>query len=493
MKKYLLLILFFTFSLKLFSQSQGDTWCFGDSSILHYLNGQMSSLAFSAMSSTESSASISDKNGTLLFYVGGNNQGSNYSRAWNSNHQIMQNGDSLFSHSSSTNGVIIIPFVNDSNKYYVFYKGNNINYFLLKAVVDMGLNGGLGAVIQKNDLVTNIIMSEKLAAVRHGNGRDWWLVAHRDTSSDYYIYLIDTLGIHNPLIQSIGSVYTYNIPSTYYGEIVFSPDGSKLVAVSYQIIDYFGFDRCTGVLYNYQNLAALNPTVYDRYYGASFSPENTVLYVSTDECNLYTPQGDAKLYQFDLTASNITQSKQTIYTLFNTDITFGQHQLAPDGKIYVSMVVPSFPNFNYDSTSIYLNTISNPGILGSGCNFTLHTLYLNGHRTFYGLPNIPNYNLGALVGSLCDTLAVGFQEHLQQQDFSIYPNPSKGLINFNGKLTNGKINIRDITGRIVVSKNITTMNNFASVKISELQDGVYFYSVYDGKELKKQDRLIILK
>ncbi len=497
MKKYLLLILFFIFSLRLFSQGQGDTWCFGDSSIMHFANSQATALPYCAMISYETSSSISDKNGNLLFYAGGYDQNSFLLKIWNSNHQVMQNGDSLYGFSSSSNGTLIVPFTDDSNKFYLFQQSffTTPTFHLYYSIIDMGLNGGLGAVAQKNILLNNNNMAEKLAVVKHGNGKDWWLTAHPQTGSSYYIYLIDSNGIHSPLIQTIGKTFTNVTPEIGpVGEMTFSPDGSKMIAVSNQMIDYFEFDRCSGNLFNYQDISPLIPTANDFFYGTSFSPDNSKLYVSTIS-SLATnfPLSQANLSQFDLSASNIKQSRITLDSIVNSYITFGQHQLGSDGKIYVSFARNSAPVMIFDSTNMFLNTIENPDFLGLSCNFNRYTLYLNGHRTFAGLPNIPNYNLGALIGSACDTLRVGVEEHLLQSNISIYPNPSKGVINLVGNLNNGKLILRDITGRIVISKNISTINNFSSVNISELQDGVYFYSVYNGKELLKEDRLIILK
>ena len=58
-------------------------------------------------------------------------------------------------------------------------------------------------------------------------------------------------------------------------------------------------------------------------------------------------------------------------------------------------------------------------------------------------------------------------------DFEIYPNPTNGskIITLVGEWINGVITIQDITGSIVVSKNIS---NNASISISDLNTGIYF-------------------
>ena len=105
------------------------------------------------------------------------------------------------------------------------------------------------------------------------------MLAHPN-GSEFYIYLIDSSGIHPPIHQSIG--HSYVIPGLGRGgEMVFSPDGSKLAAVSQGMIDYFDFDRCTGTLSNYLDLSVGLSAVLSEFYGVSFSSENSFLYAST--------------------------------------------------------------------------------------------------------------------------------------------------------------------------------------------------------------------
>ena len=58
----------------------------------------------------------------------------------------------------------------------------------------------------------------------------------------------------------------------------------------------------------------------------------------------------------------------------------------------------------------------------------------------------------------------------------IYPNPTNGskTLNVNGNWKNGTVTIQDITGSIIVSKNIS---NNASINISSLNTGIYFVKV----------------
>ncbi|MBK9423418.1 MAG: hypothetical protein IPN54_04670 [Bacteroidetes bacterium] len=44
------------------------------------------------------------------------------------------------------------------------------------SIIDMKGDGGLGSVTQKNVQLLNFLMVDCILAIKHGNGRDWWLM-----------------------------------------------------------------------------------------------------------------------------------------------------------------------------------------------------------------------------------------------------------------------------------------------------------------------------
>jgi hypothetical protein len=111
-----------------------------------------------------SNASVSDEGGNLLFY-------SNGCDVKNANHEIMPNGEGLNPGSIyndncpdggyTSDGLIILPSSNDSNKYYIFHQAyevyNESPYVrtnrLYYSIVDMTLDNGMGDVTTKNQVV----------------------------------------------------------------------------------------------------------------------------------------------------------------------------------------------------------------------------------------------------------------------------------------------------------------------------------------------------
>ncbi|MBK9637018.1 MAG: hypothetical protein IPO63_04080 [Bacteroidetes bacterium] len=94
--------------------------------------------------------------------------------------------------------------------------------------------------------------------------------------------------------------------------------------------------------------------------------------------------------------------------------------------------------FNYINSN--LSVINQPDSLGLACDFQPFSFYLGGARTYYGLPNNPDYELGAWVGSPCDTLTVGITENNQKEDvfFQSWYNPEWNMIHVNASKLKGK-------------------------------------------------------
>jgi hypothetical protein len=162
------------------------------------------------------------------------------------------------------------------------------------------------------------------------------------------------------------------------------------------IVDLFDFDRCTGELSNWDSIGtpATNFPGPHVYYGCSFSPDGTKIYVS----EIYDNPWVSRLWQWDLTVPNIRASKTLIFTSPDSVI-IAQHQLGPDGKIYISNL---HEHDSLNSANYNLSVINDPNQVGLACNFTYASLNLKGRRTTYSLPNLPNYNLPPMVSQVAE-------------------------------------------------------------------------------------------
>ena len=89
----------------------------------------------------------------------------------------------------------------------------------------------------------------------------------------------------------------------------------------------------------------------------------------------------------------------------------------------------------------------------------------------------------------CTTPSTGIDELLNS--FSIYPNPSNGVITIQASNSINTVNIYNMIGNLVMVKNIS--NNQANLNIENLTNGVYFMelnlesdgSILNSKFIKK--------
>lgn len=445
----------------------GHVWTFGHNAAIDFSSG-IPVPDSSAVVSRGSCASISDSTGQLLFYAAYDadvytNNGPPYKggEVYNKQHQLMQNGDLLVMELWYKE-VVIIPSPANTNQYYVFcvgVTGGNIGLYF--SVVDMSLNGGLGAVIQKNVQLPHYFkMTDGLTAVKHGNGRDWWIFFRRwvngfDANDEFHSYLISPNGITNYTLQNIGTPNGNGFARMY-----FTPDGNNMMLMTYYgLLEYYDFNRCTGILSNPQTIFP-DPTItgpLNYFWDGAFSPSGNLYYIIKNAATCH-------LLQYDLTASNIPASVCTLWTTTFPLYTMGGLKLAPDNKIYVSSTYYDGANFPYpypdtvyNMYNMNLGVINSPDNVGTGCNFQPYSFYLGGKRTYAGLPNNPDYELPALAGSICDTLSVGVSENGLQTGHpellvtyvagwqKIFVNAQ----NLHGK--NAVLQVHDVTGKLIYS------------------------------------------
>jgi hypothetical protein len=113
----------------------------------------------------------------------------------------------------------------------------------------MSANSGQGAVIQKNIQLENFKAVDCLTAIKHGNGRDWWVIFRKSDfpsggNNAWYMYLVTPQGITNQPIQSIGSFNSTNL-----GQISFNASGNRMAYINYKgLIELYDFSRCTGII-----------------------------------------------------------------------------------------------------------------------------------------------------------------------------------------------------------------------------------------------------
>lgn len=426
-------------------------------------------------------SNISDSLGNLLFFTNGIVVG-------NANGDTMQNGGGLnpsYYTSQVQEGLylpqanLILPLPDNDSIYYLFHSTIDYNVqssalYLYCSIININAENGLGSVITKNQiLISDTLNYGKITAVKHGNGRDWWVFCHKAWSDVFYSILLTPSGVQGPFTQQVGIYRTYDS-----GGVCFSPDGSKYAYYSPdEDLEIFDFDRCTGLLTSKQFIA-INDTAFG--VSVAFSPNSKYLYAPSTNY----------IYQFDVSVPNIAATQTTVASwdslyspppggpLISLPALFNLSQLAPDGKIYIST----------GNSTFHLHAIEQPDSAGVACSFVPLAVQLP-YYYFNSLPNHPNYFLERLIGGSCDSLT-NVTESLDIIQLSIFPNPNNGNFTLNYSLPqnySGKLEIFDITGKLVHHQILPAWSTVQQISLQTIKAGVYFLKIEtNGMDINKK-------
>ncbi|MCO6484851.1 MAG: hypothetical protein J5I41_03645 [Saprospiraceae bacterium] len=374
------------------------------------------------------SASFSDGEGNLKYY-------SNGKAVYNIHGEIMENGDSInfgyiWQASSqsypASNSLIPIPprNSNDSVSYLIHAKveskDSNGVYFphldnILCTSINLNANGGLGSVIYKDILLAEGYF-ENIAMTRHANGVDWWIVTAYISKNILRSLLFSDGSIKRDYLQTIGPELfdsSENIVNTF-GLLSFSHDGKYFARVNlHSGLWVYEFDRCSGLFTGVRCINFKEPLLELGEGVASdfeFSPSGQFLYFMTG----------GPCYQIDLWKDSLelVQMGYLGNPKYKCHTSHRHMQLAPDGKIYIAPA----------TSSLCLHIIHFPDLPYPDCQFVLNDVELPVYN-HGSLVHYPNYRLGPLEGSPCDTLggpSVVEPSPGLEEVFRLYPNPARG-------------------------------------------------------------------
>ncbi len=348
-----------------------NQWYFGEMAGLDFNTQPPTALTDGQMLTPEGCATISDPDGKLLFYTNG-------STVWNRDHQVMPildtathmglAGNQIGGDSTVSQGVMIVPFMNDETMYYIFtaeeiYKETHYN--MRYSIVDMKKDSADGAVILRNmPLFDNSV--EKITA--SGFTTSAWIAMHEFGNNNFRANLIDQFGISATVHTPSGEVIVGQNPVEGSGYMKFNPGITQFINLTPGVnnIEIFEFDNRTG---NFSN-PLLIQSGENGIYGLEYSGDGTKFYVTTG----------SKLIQFDLDSINSADPEQDIldskFDNYTTGSGYGALQTGPTGVIYMAV-----------DGSNTLFTIDTPNGDDGTAGFNTSGQDLAGRTSRLGLPN----------------------------------------------------------------------------------------------------------
>lgn len=335
-RRLIIPLLFLLQSLSAIAQKEDANWCFA-LNVGFTFNTQPPSSFWQTMYANESSASISDPSGKLLFFSDGQ-------QVWNRNQAVMQNGYGLNGNSSksSLQGVSILQYPGKPGQYFLLTASdletdpNPAKLYLKYSIIDMSLDNGLGGVVAgQKSIIVDSFVSESITLAGNGtcNNR---IIVHDAVRRNFKVYEVSTAGINPmPVISPAGTsadVIGYGMMrlsnderTLAYSELTRPPVTNDL----FTTIWLFDYDHSTGVISNGRIVAQNDSGMMT--WGMAFSPDNSKLYYPIVD---YTDVSQRTLVQLDLDAGS-TADIRASKTIVDTNGSYGYDlRTGPDSRIY---------------------------------------------------------------------------------------------------------------------------------------------------------------
>ncbi len=305
---------------------------------------------------------------------------------------------------------------------YFLAMNDSLYYYIYKEVTKTGLGTksyGYYKISVYNEIsiseskiiTSNQVDGESGVAVKHGNGRDWWIISPGVVSNEYHRALATPEGIFDFGWVSTGIAFEWK---TWGGNMTFSRDGMSMARSNgVSGIHLYGFDRCQGTFTSYKRITPFKPYECESAF-CEFSPDGNFLYIAFT--GYIQHEIRSIIYQLELSDPDPWASRLAVGEVTGGICSFGSPVYGffvhgPDGKLY---------NFVYDNCDA-LHIVHHPNEKGIACeveNGGLRTPSL--YRL--NMPIFPNTRLGRDYGSPCDTISRGYNDH----ELIATPNPAIG-------------------------------------------------------------------
>ena len=154
-------------------------------------------------------------------------------------------------------------------------------------------------------------------------------------------------------------------------------------------------------------------------------------------------------------------------------------------------------------SSIY---VSDPVVLDAGHSeiFSMHYMYANDIAEVAGQEQVMKYFLYPandpdnkfVINVIFKYSMEGVEDINDVNEFSnAYPMPASDVVNFdysfNSNVSSAMVAVYNLMGQEVLRSNISSMSGNLSLNVSDLADGIYFYSLIVNGKTEKSNKLVV--
>jgi hypothetical protein len=440
---------------------------------------EQTTLAFNFESTV---ATMSDKNGNLLFYTNG-------CSIANRNHEVMPNGAGLNPGEISDlvcsskgyivpQGAMVLPDPGDSSRYYLFHMGASNDPVrklqlgpLYYSIVDISLQNGMGDVVSKNNVLLDGDLGS-FTAMRHGNRRDWWVIVPEFGNRTWHTFLLSPQGIEAQAPQNQSLV----LPDCEkYMATAASPVGRHIANWGDCKLTVFRFNTCDGAIQDPLEFAA--PDHWIPGGGLAFSSTGRYLYATSQNV----------LFRVDVLAWQVLDTMRFSFDPYNQspyDVrgnTFHHLVNGPDDMIYG----------NIPSRAKHLHVIKSPdSYFKDDIDFQAQGVKLpvTGVRT---LPHLPNYRFNLWFSNPpCDTLGITpTTQAWVGATPKVRPNPAQDILYLDLPTPEqvASVHLTDALGRVVYSSD----QWMPSISLAQLPEGVYYLMIRQARGAVFSEKVVV--
>ncbi|MEI2695695.1 MAG: T9SS type A sorting domain-containing protein [Saprospiraceae bacterium] len=358
-------------------------------------------------------------------------------------------------------GALFVENPVDSNLIYFIYLSANpdphhiiVNYGIYFSIIKYDYNVDSFRLVEQDIklLEENI---ESISIVKHGNGKDYWLLSFKKGSNEYLLHLIDSGGIHFVKNDKTGNNLSFDV-CDFINSSIFSPDGNYLARFNHKCgLNIYKFERCTG---NLQYLDRFRINTSDNLEGdISFSPDSKLLYILSAN---FSQSIICRLKLLDIGTKVVPYTLDTL----KLGVLIDRCELMPNGEIYVCS----------PASSKAIHTISNTNEFSDKIQFNYDKILFD----YFIMPSLPylyNDTLGVLLGSHCDSTIVSL-ENIEKADINIYPIPFSSTLNIESYHIIKQIDIFNTLGQVIIK--YYPNSSYAVIEFKDSKSfGIYYLKV----------------